>query len=148
MTSFGVRIGVRVDDPAFLATVQDRLPPGCRPSRSPLVHHLYSIRAGGPVPGTEIRRLFLIYSSTVNAGGCKQLVRTLGQRHALDVLETTIRVDLAMSATTWTFVHAGAVAWKGRAIVIPGPSGHGKSRLVEALVRAGATYLFGRVRRL
>jgi hypothetical protein len=32
------------------------------------------------------------------------------------------------------------VGWRGRAIVIPGPSHAGKSRLVEALVRSGATY--------
>ena len=38
------------------------------------------------------------------------------------------------------FVHAGVVGWRGRAIVIPGASLSGKSSLVAALVRAGATY--------
>jgi hypothetical protein len=134
VTSFGIRIGVRVDDPTLLAAVADRLPPGCRPSQSPEVDHLYSLRGGGPVAGTRIRRFVLAYS------GSQQIARTLQQRAALDILESTIRFDLAASATGWTFVHAGAVAWKGRAIVIPGASGHGKSRLVEALVRQGATY--------
>ena len=38
------------------------------------------------------------------------------------------------------FVHAGVVAWKGRAIVIPGSSHSGKTSLVAALLAAGATY--------
>ena len=38
------------------------------------------------------------------------------------------------------FVHAGVVAWKGRAIVIPGRSQSGKTTLVKALLHAGASY--------
>src|SRR5205085_12389371 len=38
------------------------------------------------------------------------------------------------------FVHAGVVGWNGRAIILPGKSMSGKSTLVAALVRAGATY--------
>ena len=37
-------------------------------------------------------------------------------------------------------MHAGAVGWKGRAIVIPGPSLSGKTTLVQEFLRAGATY--------
>jgi hypothetical protein len=37
-------------------------------------------------------------------------------------------------------VHAGAVAWRGQGIVLPGRSFAGKSMLVAALLRAGATY--------
>jgi hypothetical protein len=37
-------------------------------------------------------------------------------------------------------VHAGVVGWNGQAIVIPGRSYSGKSSLVTALVKAGATY--------
>ena len=38
------------------------------------------------------------------------------------------------------FVHAGAVGWNGRAIVLPGKSFAGKTSLVVELVKAGATY--------
>src|SRR5262249_35431224 len=38
------------------------------------------------------------------------------------------------------FVHAGVVGWEGQAIVIPGRSFSGKSRLVAELVSAGAMY--------
>ena len=37
-------------------------------------------------------------------------------------------------------VHAGVVAYRGRAIVLPGASGSGKSRLVQELLRRGAEY--------
>ena len=129
-----------MDDPTLLPTVEDRLPPGWVPSSTPVVDRLYSLIGGGDVRGTRIRRFCLLYSSGRDPSDCRQLARTLRQRDALDILEGTIRFDLASSATDWTFVHAGTVAWKGRAIVIPGFSGQGKSRLVEALVRAGATY--------
>jgi len=48
---------------------------------------------------------------------------------------------LAQRAPGLVFVHAGAVAWRGRAIVLPGASGSGKSELVAALLRAGADLL-------
>lgn len=40
----------------------------------------------------------------------------------------------------WFAVHAGTVGWRGRALLIPGVSHAGKSSLVAALLRRGATY--------
>jgi hypothetical protein len=37
-------------------------------------------------------------------------------------------------------VHAGVVAWGGRAVLLPGRSHAGKSTLVAELLKAGATY--------
>ncbi len=37
-------------------------------------------------------------------------------------------------------MHAGVVGWRGRAILIPGRSGTGKTSLVAALVEQGAVY--------
>ena len=51
-----------------------------------------------------------------------------------------LQLSVALHATDDVFVHAGVVACDGRAIVLPGRSRAGKSTLVEALVRAGATY--------
>jgi hypothetical protein len=51
-----------------------------------------------------------------------------------------LQLSVALHATDDVFVHAGVVACDGRAIVLPGRSRVGKSSLVEALVRAGATY--------
>jgi hypothetical protein len=38
-------------------------------------------------------------------------------------------------------VHAGAVAWRGRGVVLPGATGSGKTTLVAGLIRAGFSYL-------
>jgi hypothetical protein len=123
-----------VDDVALLPVWRERLPPGWRPSREPVVDHLYSIRAGGAVAGTRVRRYYLVFS------GSAQLARTLDEGMALELFESAVSFDVASSSERWVFVHAGAVGWHGRAILVPAPSQHGKSTLVEALVRAGATY--------
>jgi len=47
---------------------------------------------------------------------------------------------VAEMARRRVFVHAGAVGWLGKAIVVPGRSFSGKSSLVAALVRRGAIY--------
>jgi len=55
-------------------------------------------------------------------------------------LESSLHTKVAENARGVLFVHAGAVAWRGRAIVVPGRSKTGKTSLVAALVRAGAEY--------
>ena len=57
----------------------------------------------------------------------------------VDVLESDLHLHVAEFSSPWIFLHAGAVGWKGRAIVLPGRSFVGKSTLVAALLRAGAT---------
>jgi hypothetical protein len=68
------------------------------------------------------------------------LARQLGLEIAFDVLERELRELVALRAPDHVFVHAGAVANDGAAIVMPGASFAGKSTLVAALVRAGAHY--------
>jgi len=66
--------------------------------------------------------------------------RGLSHGQALDVLESELQLSVARLARPEVFVHAGVVAVDGRAILIPGRSGAGKTTLVRALVEAGATY--------
>jgi hypothetical protein len=91
----------------------------------------------------EVRRFGLIedengthsvYNQTtqVNTGSPLEL--------ALVMLENQMRSWIAMTAPGLTFVHAGVVAHEERAIVLPGDSFAGKTTLVAALVRRGATY--------
>ncbi len=68
-------------------------------------------------------------------------MRTRDLRHALAVLESELRQSVAARSTRRTFVHAGVVGWRGRAIVVPGRSRSGKTTLVAELIRAGASYL-------
>jgi hypothetical protein len=55
-------------------------------------------------------------------------------------LESTLSLFVAEHAPDRVFLHAGCVAWNGRAILVPGRSFSGKSTLVAAFLRAGATY--------
>lgn len=134
LTSFGVRLGVRVNDAEQLPRVRAALPPFHRLSSDPVVDHLYSVRIARATPVQRIKHFSLVFS------GSMQVARTLDENEAFEALESAVRFRVASSSADFTFVHAGVVAWKGRAIVIPGPSMHGKSQLVEALVRAGAVY--------
>jgi hypothetical protein len=59
---------------------------------------------------------------------------------ALAALDVAIRSAIALDAPDHVFIHAGVVACDGRALVLPGSSLAGKTTLVAALVRAGATY--------
>ena len=47
---------------------------------------------------------------------------------------------IAQHAPEHLFVHAGAVAWQGMGVVMPGHSLSGKTSLVRAFLEAGATY--------
>lgn len=56
-------------------------------------------------------------------------------------LNSSLRAQVAAHAKQWVFIHAGVVEWRGKAIVIPGRSFHGKTTLVSELLRAGAGYM-------
>lgn len=60
---------------------------------------------------------------------------------AAELVVDDLEVALSRAIDGRILVHAGAVGWRGRAILVPGRSGSGKSELVAALVRAGADYL-------
>ena len=72
-----------------------------------------------------------------------------GSRAAVAVGEDTLGLNLirvvdealiSRISTLWA-VHAGAVAWRGRALLLPGITHSGKSSLVIELLRQGASYL-------
>lgn len=128
--AYGVRLGVRVNEPAFLDWLTPHLPPGWRPLRSPLVDQIFSVW----VDPLGSRR------SRVYAGRRRRACPgDVGE--ALAVLESEMRQSVAAGARGRTFVHAGVVGWRGRAIVVPGRSRSGKTTLVAELVRRGAVYL-------
>jgi hypothetical protein len=133
-TAYGVSVGVRVSDPSVLERVRALLPPGRKPARKPTVRRLYSLILGGPTSRPGVRRFNLLYSDGARLLRSHDLEETLGQ------LELDMELYIADRAPRRTFVHAGVVGWNGRAIVIPGRSFSGKSSLVRALVKAGASY--------
>jgi hypothetical protein len=133
-TTYGLRTGVRVSDPAVLDRVAQALPPGWEPADSPFVDYLYSLKVGGTSAGGKVRNFTLLY------GGLQRLVRTMNLDLALDSLEGFLQLQVAVHARDRVLIHAGVVGWRGRAIVIPGCCRAGKSSLVAELLRRGATY--------
>jgi hypothetical protein len=131
---YGRRIGVRVSDASILSDIRERLPYGWRPSRRDVVERLYSVVVGGEDPESGLRRFNLLY------GDSDRLERSVASDPILDSFETNLRMFVAEFARDRTFIHAGVVGWRGRAILIPGRSFSGKTTLVAALVRAGAGY--------
>lgn len=132
--SYGVRAGIRTNDPEIMGRLLERLPPLWKPASSPVVDVLYSVRVGGEGPRSNVRRFNLLY------GNLEKLARTLDLDEVLERLESDLQMYVAEFSPSRIFVHAGAVGWRGKAIVIPGLSYSGKSTLVAELVRAGATY--------
>jgi hypothetical protein len=132
--SYGVRIGIRSNDPACLKRVRMHLPHGWELSSSPFVERLYSVLVG--LQGTQgnVRRFNLLYGDHI------RLARSLDLNQVFETFESDLRLFVAELARRRVFVHAGVVGWKGKAIVVPGRSFSGKTSLVAELVRAGATY--------
>ncbi|HKB65442.1 MAG TPA: hypothetical protein VKC61_06260 [Pyrinomonadaceae bacterium] len=134
LRSYGVRIGIRSNDPTALVSARRHLPSDWEAVSSPLVDRIYSILIGGKGPRTNGRRLNQLYGDDV------RLARSSDLAELYERLESDLRLFVAELARHRVFVHAGVVGWKGQAIVIPGRSYSGKSTLVAELVRAGATY--------
>jgi hypothetical protein len=132
--SHGARIGIRVSDSAVLDRLTDYFPIGWKESTSPVVDFLYSVCIGYDRPETGKQCEHRLYD------GPKLMSRTGDLDQLFDCLESALEFSVALGARNTLFVHAGVVGWRGRAIVIPGRSHSGKTSLVEALVRAGATY--------
>ncbi len=132
--AYGLRIGVRTNSPAVLDQVLECLPPGWEPSQSPVVDHLYSLKVSGAADKPGTRSFHLLYN------GSPRLARSVYLEGILDELENALESTVAQRSPDRLFLHAGVVAWQGRAIVLPGQSWAGKSTLVQALLRAGATY--------
>lgn len=132
--AYGLRIGIRSNDEAVIERAQRRLPFGSKPASSPVVDSLYSVVARGATDRPDSKRFSLLYF------GAQRLFRTKDMEEMLRELEIDLHGYVASATRQRTFLHAGVVGWRGRAIVIPGKNFSGKTRLVTALVRAGATY--------
>ncbi len=132
--SYGLRIGIRASSPEIMDRIASVLPPGAKPARGPRVGRLYSLIVSGTKVGSNVRRFNILYGDTV------RLARSKDTDPVLEALERDMQLYVADYARRRVFVHACVVGWRGRAIVIPGSSMSGKSTLVRALLRAGATY--------
>jgi hypothetical protein len=121
--AFGVGFSVRLDDRRLLQRLERHLPPHRR-----------------PLPPGAVARTYRLEAATLTAQVGRRRLTGLDLAELLDVVERDLQHHIAARAPIDLFVHAGVVGWRGRAIVLPGRSQAGKSTLVAALIRAGATY--------
>src|SRR5262245_9461677 len=130
--AYGQRIGIRCNDRDVLPAIEERLPPGWEPGCSPFVDRLYSVRVGNP--SGSGRTFHIIHA------GLTRIARTVDLEEALDALESDLQTHIAQNAVNRVFLHAGVVGWRSQALLVAGGSFSGKSTLVAALLRLGATY--------
>ncbi len=150
-TAYGLRFGLRSNNPAALELAAPHLPLGWVPAPpgdtddAVEVDILYSLRlahstpSAGQAPPSQRqgqRHYHLLYY------GSALLACTLELPQLFDTLARHAELLTAFLASDCLFVHAGAVAvgWQRQAILIPGRSFAGKTTLVKALVEAGAVY--------
>lgn len=132
--TFGVRIGVRVDDPAMIKRIESYLPAGWSFDESIATRRLYSLVVNGRMSRPGLRHYHFLYCNS------QSLARTLNEEELLETFESDLNAYIAQAARNRFFVHAGVIEWKGKAIVIPGCSKSGKTTLVQEFVRYGAKY--------
>lgn len=132
--SFGVKIGVRSNSEELILEVKNALgkinPNGFEFIADDKIEHLFTAN--------------LISSKGDNYFEITKNGETLMSWNfvgsPLSYFESQIRLTIAEFADSRVFIHAGAVGWKGQAILLPATSFSGKSTLVAELVKRGALY--------
>ena len=64
LVSYGVRVGIRTNRPEMLGRLRELLPPGWKPTASPVVERLYSLLVGKGAPRPGLRRFHLLYGDS------------------------------------------------------------------------------------
>ena len=126
--SFGVGVRLQTGTADELERATAVLPPGSLPSDRREVDFAFALRESSPGAYDLIRDGDIVVDDL-----------------SLDVAIWWLGRDLsdliAFRAAEHVFVHAGAVAHQGKALLLPAQTHAGKTTLVAALVRAGAVYL-------
>jgi hypothetical protein len=130
--SHGVRIAVTGDSDATLDAAQQYLPPLRTPLSEGRAHREFRLASATQPDGTCAFSLHSAGRAVASSSSLRQVLRAL---------EWEVSLVVAQRARDRIFVHAGAVEWKGKALIVPGRSFSGKSTLVAQLVRAGCAYL-------
>jgi hypothetical protein len=132
--SYGLNISISTNEPKILAYLTNYLPPGWQLSSSAVVDKLYRIVVAGIAQDTVSSDHHLLLDEQ------SELARSQELQHIFEIFDSELRLWLGVSVSDKLFVHAGVVGWRNQAIIIPGRSLSGKTTLITALVKAGATY--------
>lgn len=124
----GLRIGFRANHESVFEQLNVVLPPGWRPIEPTQPDFRYSFKLGGK---GQFSKAYL---------GPEEVIRAHSLDKVLSATASHIEHTVAKHARASTFIHAGVIGWRGRAILFPGRSWTGKSTLIRALLSLGATY--------
>lgn len=127
--ALGTRVGVRCNEPESLERLLATVPRIWKRCSWKGIEREFSLRVG-----EEQRLKWQLFDGLRITASSEEL------ESVLDSFERQLKLFLAERARGRVFVHAGVVGWQGKAIIVPGRSHSGKTNLVAALVRAGATY--------
>src|SRR5205085_1299107 len=78
-----------------------------------------------------------LYTLYLNGEG---LTSCRGKKKFFKFFDAMVRITVGEHARERVFMHAGAVGWNGKGILLPAESFKGKSTIVTELVRGGAEY--------
>lgn len=130
--SYKVKIGIRSDNPEVIELFKDRLPllipTGFTEIGFSEAEYIFSIRWAGK--GKKV----LVYKND------EEIHRFSLKDWKIDLVESQIRMTVAEFAEEFVFLHAGAVSYKDKAIIIPARSFSGKTTLVAELASRGLEY--------
>ena len=125
---------MRVNDAGILADVARRLPPGSIVVSDPEMEFLYSLYVAPANRCRAIRRFHLLFR------GSGVVTRTLEIARLLEAFEGSVRTMCALGSRELLFLRSAVVAWNGRAVIILGPAGSGKTTLAAEMARCGAQF--------
>ena len=132
VAAYGVRFGIRFNQPGLEKQLENYLPPGAKLEQFSPTDRLYSLVLDGVDPPPK--KPWSVFRNDEPFASCSTL------EAAFEVLEAEVQLFVAEMAADRVFVHAGVVGWNGSALVLPGRSFSGKSTLVAELIRLGADY--------
>ena len=131
LESFGVKIGISSNDAVALEALKSTL-------------EIYLPNCFTEIEKTDVEHNFLFAwnaneKDSLYKNGEEVFHRELRET-SVSSLASKVRLTVAEFAAGRVFIHAGVVAFRGKAVVIPGRSFHGKTSLTLALVQRGAIY--------
>jgi hypothetical protein len=132
--SFGVKIGIEAEKILYLEKIyrllEKTFPGGFEKVREKEIEYRFIIKSNK----TEKGERFELFRND------EKVIEDAGGEFFFQMVESEVRLTVAEFAVSKVFLHAGVVAWKNQAIIIPAKSYSGKSTLVAELVKRGAVY--------
>lgn len=129
--AYGVKIGIESSQRENLLEIEKRLekilPNGFEIIDNHEIDHILVI-------SRKKNGNFQLFKNEINVANSRSA------EEFYNFVESEIRLTVAEYAVSRVFLHAGVVAWKDKAIIIPGSSFSGKTTLVAALIKKGALY--------